>query len=284
MDRCPQCGAELLIEDEESGEIVCSSCGLVIIHSVLDMGTGGKIYKLAKDDRDRIGAPLTFLIHDMGLSTTSEEVSDANSISRLLRKDIVRSSDKSLIKALSTIHILSSKMQLSKIVEENAALLIRRLWKKGVKFRRNYRGIAAASLYISSKMFSIPRNMKEFINLSCIDKKTFWRCYKKLIEDVETGGNDEFSIAISKIVNQLNLKGEVEHLANKILQVAREAGLLNGRKPDSMAAASIYLAAKKLGCRVNQRRLAKIASISVVTLRSRCKELSALAQKYLDSS
>lgn len=282
MNRCPQCGAELLIEDEESGEVVCSNCGLVIIHRALDMGASGKIYKLAKDDRDRIGAPLTFLIHDMGFSTTSEEVSDTSNIPRLLRKDIVESGDKSLIKTLSTVHILSSKMQLSKIVEENAALLIRRLWKRGVKFRRNYRGIAAASLYISSKMFSIPKNMKEFINISCIDKRTFWRCYKKIIEDVKTGEKDEFSIAISKIVNQLNLKGEVEHLASKILQAAREAGLVNGRKPDSIAAASVYLAAKKLGCRVNQRRLAKIASISVVTLRSRYKELSPLAQRSLD--
>lgn len=283
MEYCPQCGSELLIEDKETGEMICSNCGLVITYILLDIDFGRKTYKLAKDDRDRLGAPLTFLIHDLGLSTTAlKDVSDFNNMSRRLRKNIIESCDKPLIKILSTIHLLSSKIQLPESVEENAALLIRRLWKKGVKFGRNYRGIAVASLYISSRMYSLPKNMKEFTSIACISKKAFWRCYKKIIQELKIKGDDGFSIMISKIINRLDLKGEVECLANKILKAAREAGLINGRKPDCIAAASIYLAAKKLGYRVNQRRVAETASISVVALRSRYKELRKIIQERVD--
>jgi len=30
IDRCPECGSQNLIQDEESGEIICGNCGLVI--------------------------------------------------------------------------------------------------------------------------------------------------------------------------------------------------------------------------------------------------------------
>jgi transcription initiation factor TFIIB len=276
MDRCLNCGAHTLIQDEDNGEIICSNCGFVASHKILDRRSECRSYSFTKNDKERVGAPLTFLIHDMGFSTTTLENSTySDEISRILKKNIVESGDKSLIRTLSAVHALSSKIQLPESVKENAALIVRRLWRKDLKLGRNCRGIAAASLYISSKIFSIPKNMKEFINLSGISKKSFWKCYRKIIQDLKIRGDiRETSVIVSKIINQLNLRGEVEHLANKIIEVAGEAGLASGKKPDSLAAASIYLAAKMLGQKVNQRRLAKIASISITTLRSRYKELN----------
>jgi len=276
MDRCLNCGAGTLIQDEDSGEIVCPNCGFIVSYKILDRRPEGRSYSFMKNDKERLGAPLTFLIHDMGFSTTALESSTySDKISRILKKNIIESGDKSLIRTLSAIHALSSKIQLPESVKENAALIIRRLWRKDLKLGRNYRGMAAASLYISSKIFSIPRNMKEFINLSGISKKSFWKCYKKIIQDLKIRGDIwETSVIVSKIINQLNLRGEVEHLANEIIKVAGEAGLVSGKKPDSLAAASIYLAAKILGQKVNQRRLAKTASISTTTLRSRYRELN----------
>lgn len=282
MDNCPQCGSNSLMQDEERGELVCSSCGLVISYKIIDRRPEWRYYSFMKDGRERIGDPLTFLIHDMGLSTTTQEYDiNSNRISRILKKNIIESGDKPLIKTLSAIHGLSSKMQLPENVEENAALIVRRLWKKGARLNRNYKGMAAASLYVSSKMFLIPRSMKEFIVNSGISRKTFWNSYKKIIQETgvrrESGGID---IMISKIVNQSNLRGEVEHLANKIIEIARNEKLVDGRKPDGLAAAAVYLAAKKLGQKVDQRKLAKIASISIVTLRTRYKELKNIIDNF----
>jgi len=284
MEHCPQCGTEIFIQDEDSGEIVCSNCGFVISYRVLDSRPEWRSYSFTKDDKERVGAPLTFLIHDLGLSTTAVENNmHVDGISRILKKNIVESGDRSLIKTLSNIHALSSKIRLPENVEENAALIVRRLWKNGLKLGRNYKSIAAASLYISSRMFSIHRSMKEFIELSGVSNKSFWKGYKKIIQNLKVRGDfGEFSIIISKIINQLNLKGEVEHLANKIINLAREEGLLSGRKPDSIATASVYMAAKILKQRVNQRKLAEIASISITTLRSRYKELSRMINKVQD--
>ncbi|MEM3397604.1 MAG: transcription initiation factor IIB family protein [Nitrososphaerota archaeon] len=285
MEYCPQCGSSSLVQDEEGGEIVCSNCGLVISHRIPDRRPEWKHYSFTKDDRERVGDPLTFLIHDMGLSTTTLEYDlHSYSISRILKKNIVESGDKSLMKTLSAIHSLSSKMHLPESVEENAALIVRRLWKKGLRLGRNCKGLAAASLYVSSKMFSMPRNMREFIINSGISRKTFWDSYKKIIQDTGIKKDPRtIDIMISKIVNQSNLKGEVENLANKIVEMARDMKIVDGRKPDGLAAAAVYLAAKKLGHRVNQRKLAKIAAISLVTLRSRCRELESIINKLQDS-
>jgi len=71
----------------------------------------------------------------------------------------------------------------------------------------------------------------------------------------------------------LGLDGRVENLANTILDMAKRLNLTQGRSSRPMAAAAIYIAAKILNMRVSQRRLAKIAGISPVTLRRRYKEI-----------
>ncbi|MCX8193383.1 MAG: transcription initiation factor IIB family protein [Nitrososphaeria archaeon] len=274
---CPHCMEDVLIEDEVSGELVCPNCGYVITCKILDRRPEWRIYGSIDNDnnRERVGAPLTYLIHDMGLSTlVAEDGENIEGISKILKKSIVESGDKKLIKVLSMIHSLSLKIRLPDNVEENAALIVRRAWKRGMKIGRSCKGVAAASLYISCKIFSIPKTMKDFMTAFDLDRRTFWNSYRRLMEIVDIKKDDvKIEIVISKIINQLNLRGDVEELASKIIEIAREYQLIDGRKPESLAAASIYLAAKKLGYRVSQRRLARVASITEVTLRSRCREL-----------
>jgi len=71
----------------------------------------------------------------------------------------------------------------------------------------------------------------------------------------------------------MNLDGRVEELANTILDMAKRLNLTQGRSSRPLAAAAIYIAAKTLNVRVAQRRLAKVAGISPVTLRKRYKEI-----------
>ena len=65
--KCPECGSEKLINDHERGEIVCGACGLVIDDSIMDMGPEWRAFDHEqRDKRTRVGAPITYTIHDKG--------------------------------------------------------------------------------------------------------------------------------------------------------------------------------------------------------------------------
>ena len=66
---CPECGGSLEA-DTERGETVCSECGLVVEEDEIDRGPEWRAFDSAeKDEKSRVGAPTTKMMHDEGLST-----------------------------------------------------------------------------------------------------------------------------------------------------------------------------------------------------------------------
>ncbi|WP_282568430.1 TFIIB-type zinc ribbon-containing protein, partial [Halorhabdus amylolytica] len=68
-EQCPECGGKLST-DEERGETVCSECGLVVEEDEIDPGPEWRAFDAKeKDQKSRVGAPTTNMMHDKGLST-----------------------------------------------------------------------------------------------------------------------------------------------------------------------------------------------------------------------
>ena len=66
---CPECGGRLT-NDEAHGETVCADCGLVVDEDSIDRGPEWRAFDSAeKDQKSRVGAPTTNMMHDKGLST-----------------------------------------------------------------------------------------------------------------------------------------------------------------------------------------------------------------------
>ena len=69
-DKCPECGSTNLIHDYDSGETVCSNCGLVLHEQTLDKGPEWRAFtQEEKQSRSRVGVPTSYSVHDKGLST-----------------------------------------------------------------------------------------------------------------------------------------------------------------------------------------------------------------------
>jgi ribosomal protein S27E len=67
---CPECGGRQLVHDYERAELVCQGCGLVIDDDFIDRGPEWRAFDHdQRMKRSRVGAPMTFTIHDKGLST-----------------------------------------------------------------------------------------------------------------------------------------------------------------------------------------------------------------------
>ncbi|MCJ7793690.1 transcription initiation factor IIB, partial [Candidatus Bathyarchaeota archaeon] len=71
VQSCPECGSTRIMRDYECAEIVCMDCGFVVAAKIADRGPEWRAFDdEQRSKRTRVGAPLTYTIHDKGLSTT----------------------------------------------------------------------------------------------------------------------------------------------------------------------------------------------------------------------
>lgn len=71
IQRCPECSSEHISKDYHRGELLCENCGLVLDDEYIDDGPEWRAFdSKQKEKRARTGAPMNYLSHDKGLSTS----------------------------------------------------------------------------------------------------------------------------------------------------------------------------------------------------------------------
>jgi transcription initiation factor TFIIB len=265
-------------------------CGVVIATKLADRGPEWRAFnKEQSAKRTRVGAPLTFTIHDKGLSTMIDW-HDRDIYGRKLapgqkaqiyrlrkwqrRIRVSDATERNLAFALSEISKIANNLNLPKSILETASVIYRKAVKEHLIRGRSIQGVTAAALYVSCRQCGLARTLDEIAEASGIDKKEVGRSYRFLVREL-----DYFippvkpSQYISKFSNQLTMQGKAEEIAHKILMMARKLRLTSGRGPTGIAAAASYIASVLMGERKTQREIAEIAQVTEVTIRNRYKEL-----------
>ncbi len=290
VQQCPECGSDRLMRDYECAEIVCMNCGFVIAAKLADRGPEWRAFDAEqRAKRARVGAPLTYTIHDKGLSTMIDwhdrdiygkrlSPGQKAQIYRLRKwQRRIRVSDateRNLAFALSEVSKIANGLNLPKNILETASVIYRRAVKERLIRGRSIQGVTAAAVYVACRQCGLARTLEEVAQASNINKKEVGRSYRFLIKEL-----DYFipplkpSQYITKFSNQLTMQGKVEEIAHKILKSARELKLTSGRGPTGIAAAASYIASVLTGERKTQREIAEIAQVTEVTIRNRYKEL-----------
>ena len=288
---CPECGSSDLIRDYEAGESVCEHCGIVISTELVNHGPEWRAFNLEqREKRTRVGAPLTWTIHDKGLSTIidwtgrdiygrglkPEQRAQAYRLRKWNRRSKVSgASERNLAYALSELTKIAYKLALPRNVLETASVIYRQIVRKRLIRGRSIQGIAAASIYMACRQCNIIRTLGEVGRAANISKKESGRNYRFLLRKLETRVPPvETKSYVSKFVNQLTLSGSVENLATQILDQAIELRLTSGRGPAGIAAAATYIASLLNNERRTQGEIARGAMVTEVTIRNRYKELT----------
>ncbi len=288
--QCPECGGTRLMRDYECAEIVCMTCGIVVAAKLTDQGPEWRAFDdEQRAKRARVGAPLTFTIHDKGLSTMIDwkdrdvygkglSPGQKAQIYRLRKwQRRIRVSDateRNLAFALSEISKIANGLSLPKNILETASLIYRKAVKERLIRGRSIQGVTAAAIYVACRQCGVARTLEEIAQASNINKKEVGRSYRFLVKEL-----DYFipplkpSQYVTKFSNQLTMQGKVEEIAHKILSAAKELKLTSGRGPTGIAAAASYIASVLTGERKTQREIAEIAQVTEVTIRNRYKEL-----------
>jgi len=289
VDACEECGGRL-VSDTEHGETVCEECGLVVAEDEIDPGPEWRAFDAReKDEKSRVGAPTTNMMHDKGLSTNigwQNKDAYGNALSSRQREKMQRlrtwnerfrtrdSKERNLKQALGEIDRMASALGLPENVRETASVIYRRALDENLLPGRSIEGVATAALYAAARQAGTPRSLDEIEKVSRVDKDEIARTYRYVVRELnlEIKPADPESY-VPRFVSDLELSEEVERRARQLLGNAKEEGVHSGKSPVGLAAAAVYAASLLTNEKVTQSEVSEVANISEVTIRNRYHEL-----------
>jgi len=257
--KCPVCGSTHLTKDHSRAELYCEKCGLVIDGEIMDHGPEWRAFDSdQREKRARVGAPMTYTIHDKGLSTTigwQNRDSYGHTIPTRNRAQLYRlrkwqtrtrisnGTERNLAIALTALDRMSSSLGLPRNVRETAAMIYRRAVRQKLIRGRSIEGVTAAVLYAACRQCNVPRTLEEISSIAQMAKKEVGRNYRNISRKLQlkllpTTPQDY----ISRFCSQLKLSNDVQVKTIEILKQAASKELTSGRGPTGLASAALYIA------------------------------------------
>jgi transcription initiation factor TFIIB len=289
-DECPECKSTTIIQDSESGELICGTCGLVMRDIMINEGPEWRAFTpTEKESRSRVGVPFSFAVHDKGLTTVIGRVGrDAygrqlNLDTKLqmlrLRKWQIRSRvhssiDRNLAQAMAELDRLTDKLHITPSIKEKAALIYRRALEGGLVRGRSISAITAASLYAACRLTQTPRTLREISKESPLDQKDIARCYRLMLREMDmVMPNPDAQLRVPKIAAKVGVGERTQQKAVEILREAARTKTTAGKDPMGLAAAALYIACHMCDEKRTQKKIADAAGVTEVTIRNRYKGL-----------
>ncbi len=292
--KCPSCGNKKMVTDQNTGELFCGKCGIVVTDKISDVGAEWRSFANDETNRTRVGAGTTLTMHDMGLSTiigTQNKDSTGKPLTSAMRSSIERlrtwdsrsqahsSAERNLRQALTEMDKLKDKLALTDAVIEKAAYIYRKAMEKKLVRGRSIQGLVAACLYASCRNTETPRTLDDISKGINIRRKDVARCYRLIYRELELKMPVVDPVkGVSRIASIAKLTEKSKRKAIIILEKAKKIGLVAGKDPMGIAAAALYLACISTGETKSQKEISIASGVTEVTIRNRCAGLRKMIQ------
>jgi transcription initiation factor TFIIB len=282
-----------VITDVESGETICTNCGMVMSNDKSLQHTTPEWRAFDANqmrDRSRVGMPMTLTRHDKGLSTVigrpdkdaSGQGLDSSTRSMMQRLrmwdyriQVSTPTDRNLKNAFQKLDRLKGKLGLPDNVIEKAAYIYRKVQQQGMVKGRTIAATLAASIYVASREAGVPRTLTEIASLSNISHKELSRVYRLIVLnlDLKVPMVDPVK-CIAKIANKMEISEKTKRHAMSYMHNVITSGIAAGKDPMGLAGAVLYLSCIRGDEHRTQLDVAAASGVTEVTLRNRCKELN----------
>lgn len=288
-EKCPRCGKNAIVTDEETGEVICVRCGFVLYERLADSGPEWRSFLTEKTNKARTGQGASLAMHDQGLATViGSENSDSvgKPLSSTMKIAIARlrvwdsrsqfhgSIDRNYRLAFNELDRMKDKLVLSNAVIEKAAYLYRKAMDKNLIRGRSISVLIGASLYAACRDAGTPRTLKDFAKAANIRKRNLAVCYRLLVKELDLKMPVVDSVqCIARIASILGISEKTKRSAVQLLKKARENRILDGKDPMSMAASALYISCVDEEDNFTQKEIARAADVTEVTIRNRYKGL-----------
>lgn len=293
---CPECKSTL-VDDMQNGEIICSGCGVVVDDQIADFGP--ETISSNFEDKMKLAratGQTTYSQHDLGI-TTEISISSKDFSGKTINREVagqmnnlrkwqqrVRVSspkERRLANVLAKMGETCDGLSLSRNVLETASMIYRNLDGHIDVKGKSVVCITAATIYMACKQCEVVRSLEEICRGICPAKdvksktKLAARYYRTMVMEM---GQIHAPVVtmdkyISKIANMTQTEVRVERLALEIAEKTKDSSIADGKAPNGIAAAYLYVASVLLGQNVLQRDVSSVSGVTEVTIRNRCKEI-----------
>jgi transcription initiation factor TFIIB len=287
------CDHPTLITNQE-GLNVCSNCGVVHSQDIVDNGrraySADEIQARAINEprwrpfgpRTLIGAP------DHDTFGTRINVRSKRMFSRLskIQNSLISSAERNYWEARPKQKKIIQQLYLPSHVVDTSWRIYQRIVELRLTLGRSISAFTAASIYCAARAHDCPVLIEEVAEAAQISMRMLHKTLGIVVQTVLPDLGFKLQVInpetlITKFGNILDTPMEVQSLAINILKYAHKRGLFSqGKDPRGLAAASLYMAAKKRGYRFTQQEISEAAHITMVTLRKRVKSLLKYLPNY----
>lgn len=291
---CKECRSTL-VDDTQNGETICTNCGVVASSHTIDYGSESTGYD--RDDKLRLARATgfnTYAQHDLGVTTDIDPYQkdfSGRSIDRRIasqmsnlrhwqkRIRVASPEEKRRVSALTLMGNASTSLGLPKTVLETASLLYRNIDGQINIKGKSVEAIIIAVLFMACKQCGVVRSIDEIArgtNPATPPKtKLASKYYRNIMMEMGQINSPAVTIDkyISKFANMAQVDPKVERLALKMADNTKNTTITDGKSPNGVASAYLYLASVFLGYGMAQREISDVAKVTEVTIRHRCREI-----------
>jgi transcription initiation factor TFIIB len=243
--------------------------------------------EIAYGSKDYAGKPI-----DYHMAETMNNVRKWHTRTRIFSPQQRRLSN-----VLTKINETCSAMSLPKLLVETAAMLYRNFESNYEAKGKSISCMAAATIFLACKKCSVVRSLDEIVEATGLtdqdrsNVKLASKYYRLMVMEmgvfteqataVPTSQQSTHTPAvalaidqyISKLANMAKIDTKVERLAIDIAHKTNDHLLADGKAPNGLAAAYIYLASILLDVNILQRDVSSLSGVTEVTIRNRCKDI-----------
>jgi transcription initiation factor TFIIB len=265
-----------------------------------------------KSKNTRASGSTSFALHDYGLRTEiafgSKDYAGKpidyhmaetmNNVRKWhTRTRIFSPQQRRLSNVLTKINETCAAMSLPKLLVETAAMLYRNFESNYEAKGKSISCMAAATIFLACKKCSVVRSLEEIVEATGLtdqdrsNVKLASKYYRLMVMEMgvftepaspvqaapQSAHAPVVSLAIdqyiSKLANMAKIDTKVERLAIDIAHKTNDHMLADGKAPNGLAAAYIYVASILLDVNILQRDVSSLSGVTEVTIRNRCKDI-----------
>lgn len=179
--------------------------------------------------------------------------------------------------AIGKLDALKNKLALPDTLKEKSIRLYKKAIEKNIPKGRSVDAMVAATIYVACRDSDTSCTLKDITDATGLRKNSIAKCYRAILVTLNLQMPvSDIDQCVLRIANDMRISEKVKQHAIYILHFAKKRNHLAGKDPMGIAAAAIYLASMDHDENISQRKLAKAAMITEVTIRNRCNGLRSI--------
>jgi transcription initiation factor TFIIB len=236
------------------GDLICPDCGLVVQDRAIDVGSEWRTFS-----------------NEIGLNEDHSRVGPAENRNVIVPVEFI---------ADWKMRDISEKLKLDSSIVDSAQSIFHKINEQGLLRGRSHELVVATCIYIACRKLNVPRSFKELEAVSKANAVSISRCYRGIVKafkeknlsSIIDAPSLSFSQFFIRFCSKLKLSMKVEKLANKISTKAADSlPEISSKRPDSIAAAAIYMAADLCESQKSFNEISRVTGVAVSTIRNTFK-------------